>query len=117
MERAKWTDALIDERMAAMDEKFDRQFEESRMLRAEMRSGFSELRAEMHSGFSGLRAEMQSGISELRAEMQSGFSELRAEIAASRADLWAFQKQVLSIVAGFAIALIGLLGAFVAAQF
>jgi hypothetical protein len=81
--------------MTAMDEKWDRQFEELRALRAEVRAGFSGL----------------------RAEMQSGFSELRAEVAATRADLWSLQKQVLAIVAAAAVGLLGLLGAFVVAQF
>jgi hypothetical protein len=84
MERTKWTDERIDDRMSAMDEKWDRAFEELRTLHAEMRPGFADL---------------------------------RAEIAATRADLWSFQKQVLAIVAAAAVALIGLLGAFVAAQF
>jgi hypothetical protein len=94
MERVKWTDDLIDERMAAIDDKFDRQLEELRALRSEMRSGFSEL----------------------RAEMRTGFTEMRAEMAAIRSDLWNFQRQALTIVAGLLIALVGLLGAFVAAQ-
>ena len=34
-----------------------------------------------------------------------------------RADLWNFQKQALTIVAAVMVAVIGLLGAFVAAQF
>jgi hypothetical protein len=95
MERTQWTDERIDDRMTAMDEKWDRQFEELRTLRAEMRAGFTEL----------------------RVEMQSGFSDLRAELATTRADLWSLQKQVLAIVAAAAAGLIGLLGALVAAQF
>jgi hypothetical protein len=35
--------------MAAIDEKFDRQFEETRALREQVRAGFSELRAEMRA--------------------------------------------------------------------
>ena len=92
MERAKWTDDLIDERMAAIDEKFDRQFEETRALREEVRSGFSELRAEMRA---------------LQQRMDAGFSEQHHEMLA-------FHRQMLFIVAGFMVALIGLLGALVA---
>ena len=92
MERVKWTDDLIDERMAAIDEKFDRQFEETRALREEMRSGFSDLRAEMGA---------------LRQRMDAGFAEQHHE-------MFAFQRQMLFIVAGFVVALIGLLGAAVA---
>jgi hypothetical protein len=113
MERAKWTDDLIDERMAAMDEKFDRLFTEVREFRQEMRAGFSELRSENV----GLRRDIAVVDSGLRRDIAGVDSGLRGEIATMRADLWAFQKQVLSIVAGLAIALIGLLGAFVAAQF
>jgi hypothetical protein len=82
MERAKWTDDLIDERMAAIDEKFDRQFEELRMLREEMRTGFAEL----------------------RSEMRGGFAELRVEIVA-------VQRQLILILTAFAVGLLGLLGA------
>ena len=46
MERVKWTDNLIDERMTALDKALDRQSEELRLLREEMRAGFAELRAE-----------------------------------------------------------------------
>jgi hypothetical protein len=47
MKRARWTDDLLDHRMAAMDEKFDRLFIETRAVREEMRVGFSELRGEI----------------------------------------------------------------------
>jgi hypothetical protein len=43
----RWTDERIDERMIASDEKFDRQFDELRILREEMRAGFAALRAEI----------------------------------------------------------------------
>ena len=82
MERAKWTDDLIDQRMASMDEKADRQFEELRTLRAEMRLEFSAMRSEMHAGFSELRAEQH-----------------------------AFHRQVTLIIAAFGVGLLGLLGA------
>jgi hypothetical protein len=45
--RSRWTDDLIDQRMAGMDEKFDRLFAEVHVLRQEMRAGFSELRREV----------------------------------------------------------------------
>lgn len=49
MERLRW----IDERMNAIDERFDRQLEELRLLRVEMRAGFAELRVEIaaHAAF------------------------------------------------------------------
>ena len=88
MEGARWTDARIDERMNAIDDKFDRLFDELHTLREEMRAGFAELR-----------------------------SELGGEIGGLRSDLSAFQRQVTLIVAAFAVGLLGVLGAFAAAQF
>jgi hypothetical protein len=44
MERGSWTDDRLDERMAAMEEKFDRLFEELRDVRGEiaaLRADFS----------------------------------------------------------------------------
>ena len=84
MDRLKWTDDLIDERMGTIDDKFDRRF------------------SEMHA---------------LREETRAGFADLRGDIADVRRDLSASQRQLNLIVAGFAFALLGLLGAFVAAQF
>ncbi len=40
MERARWTDERLDERMAVIDERFERGFEE-------MRAGFAEVRADI----------------------------------------------------------------------
>jgi len=114
MERAKWTDDLIDERMAAIDQKFDRQFDETRALREEVRSGFSELRAEMRAlqqrmdtGFTTQQQRIDTGFSTLQQRMDAGFSEQHHEMLA-------FHRQMLFIVAGFVVALIGLLGALVA---
>jgi hypothetical protein len=47
MERVRWTDERIDERMAAIDDTFDRVFRELHTLREEMRAGFAELRGEI----------------------------------------------------------------------
>ena len=71
MERAKWTDERLDERMAVIDERFERGLEEMRAMRQEMHAGFMALRG----------------------------------------DLSAFQRQVTNILAGFAIALLGVLTA------
>lgn len=84
MERAKWTDPLLDERFSVIDERFER--------------GFGEMR-------------------EMREEMRAGFVGLRGEIAEIRGDLSAFQRQVTHIVAGFAIALLGVVAAAVAGPF
>jgi hypothetical protein len=92
MERLRWTDERIDERMTTIDEKFDRQFEVLRLFREEMRAGFAALRAELGSEINGVRCEL----------------------ASVRADLAAFQRQVTLIVAGFAVGLLGLLSAWVA---
>jgi hypothetical protein len=58
MERVKWTDDLIDERMTAIAKASDRQSEELRMLREDVRAGFAELRGEMRAGFPELRGEI-----------------------------------------------------------
>lgn len=54
-------------------------------------------------------ARLSGEINALREEMRAGFAELRG-------DLFAFHRQMMLIVAGFAIGLLGLLGVFVAAQ-
>ena len=128
MDRVRWTDDVLDERMAAMDGKFDRIFDELHASRGEMRAGFSELRGEMRAGFSELRGEIGGVRDELRGEIGSLGAGLRGEIVtvsdglrgevdAVRADLWAFQRQVMWIIGALAIGLLGLLGAFVGAQY
>jgi hypothetical protein len=82
MERVGWTDERLDERMAVIDERFERAFEE---------------------------------MGAMREEMRAGFVSLRGEIAEVRGDLSAFQRQVTHILAGFAIALLGVVAAGVAA--
>jgi hypothetical protein len=103
--------------MTAMDEKLDRLYNETRTLREEMRTGFSEARAEI----AGCRAELRGEISGLRAGVHAdvtGLSDgVRDEVAGIRSDLWAFQRQVTWIVGGLAIGLLGLLGAFVGSQY
>jgi len=54
VERAKWTDERLDDRMTAIDTTFDRVFEELRAERVEMRAERAELRAEMRE----MRAEL-----------------------------------------------------------
>ncbi len=96
VERARYTDELLDGRMALIDERFERGFEEMAAMRAEMRAGFADMRAEI----SGVRGDL-SGV--------------RADISAVRADLSATQRQMIQIVAGLAIALLGVLTAAIAA--
>ena len=71
MERLEWTDERLDERMTAIDDRFDRLFGELREQREEMRAGFADVRS----------------------------------------DLSAVQRQMTLIVGGFAVGLLGLLGA------
>ena len=82
VEPLKWTDDLIDERMATIDDKLDRLFSEIRASCAQMRAGLA-----------GLRAEMVS---------------LRRDV---HADQVALYRRVNLMLAGFAVALLGLLGA------
>ena len=64
MERSAWTDARLDDMVAATNTHFDRLWEETRDLRAEMRDmrlEMRELRGEMHAGFERLRRDMLHG--------------------------------------------------------
>ncbi|HEX6582358.1 MAG TPA: hypothetical protein VF056_02065 [Thermoleophilaceae bacterium] len=69
MERAWWTDERLGERMALIDERFERGFEEMRDMRAEMRS----MRAEMHAGFAEVRADI-SALQRLTTQIFAGFA-------------------------------------------
>jgi hypothetical protein len=73
MERTRWTDDLIDERMGSIDKKLDRLYEESQALR----------------------------------------SELNREIGGVRAELVTFRNQVMWLLGGLTVSLVGLLGAAV----
>ena len=88
MERTKWTDDLLDERFATMDEKFDLLFTEARAIREE--------------------------LSGLRKEMRDGFSGLRAEMTADRSQVLAFHRQVMALLGAALVGVIGLLGVLVA---
>jgi hypothetical protein len=99
MERVKWTDERIDERMAAIDEKLNRQLEATRALREELRSGFSGTQASF--------SELRAGIGALRERTDAGFLEQYHQTLA-------LHRQMIYLVAGFAVALIGLLGGVVA---
>ena len=46
----------------------------------------------------------------MRVEFRAEFADLRAEVQGARSDLLAFHRQVMVILAGFVVALIGLLG-------
>ena len=108
--------------MAAIDDRYDRLFEELRTQRQEMRAGFADIRDELkglRSEFGGLRSE----FGDLRSEfggLRSEFGGLHTEMATLRRDVHAdhvaLQRHLLSIIAGQAIAVLGLVGAFVAAQ-
>jgi hypothetical protein len=70
VERARWTDERLDERMSAIDTTFERIFEELRVQRAEMRAGHDELKAEIRA----LRAEMRDELRSVNERLsQFGF--------------------------------------------
>jgi hypothetical protein len=54
MDRTRYTDDVLDARMKAIDENFERLFTESRELRQEMRAGFADLRGEI----AGIRTDL-----------------------------------------------------------
>jgi hypothetical protein len=132
MERVRWTDERIDERMAAMDEKFDRLFEETHALRGEMKAGFADLRGEIaavrtdlqaeigavRTGLGGEVAGVRTELGAVRTDLGGEIAGVRTELGALRTELtgqlFTFHRQVMLIVGGLAVALIGLLGAAVA---
>ena len=92
MERTKWTDDMIDQRFAAMDEKSDLLFSEIRLLREEVRAGFAALRGEM----TGLRSELVN------------------QMAIDRTQVIALHRQMNRMLATALVAVVGLLGVLVA---
>ena len=79
MERARWTDERLDDRMTAIDTPFDRVFEELRAergeTRAEMRAERAELRAEMRALRSELRDDMR-GVNDRLTRLDERLSQL-----------------------------------------
>jgi hypothetical protein len=90
MERARWPDERLDDRMTAIDRTFDHLWEEARADRAELRA-------------------------ELRAEMRAMRVEIKSETAAIRSDISALQRQMTQIFARFTVALLGIVAAGVGA--
>ena len=71
MERTKWTDDLLDERLATVDEKLGHLQSEVTSLRKDMNAGFADLRAEMHAGFESLASDLRSEIRTIAAARSS----------------------------------------------
>jgi len=92
MERTKWTDDMLDERLATVDKQF----------------------AKLSGEIASLRKEMLEGFAGLRAEMQAGFAALRAEMAADRAQVSALHRQLNTMMGTALVAALGLLGVLVA---
>jgi uncharacterized coiled-coil DUF342 family protein len=74
VERARWTDERLDDRMSAIDTSFERVFDELRAerieMRTEMRAERTELRAEMRA----MRAELNERLTRLDERIsQLGF--------------------------------------------
>jgi hypothetical protein len=88
VERARWPDERLDDRMSAIDTSFERVFDE---MRAE-------------------RGRLSAEIESLRAEMRAGFAEVRSDISA-------LQRQMTQVCAGFAIALLGVVAEGIVAAF
>jgi hypothetical protein len=75
VERARWTDEQLDDRMTAIDTTFDRVFEELRAERVETRAERAELGAEMRALRSELRDDMR-GINERLTRLDESLSQL-----------------------------------------
>jgi hypothetical protein len=89
MERTNWADERLDERMAAIDDMFERDSADLRAQREEIRAGL----ADVHRGFN----ELGDEIASLRRDMH--------------ADIVALQRHMVSVMAGLAVGLLGLLAA------
>jgi hypothetical protein len=83
MERTRWTDDLIDERMASIDHKLDRNLEESRLLRAEIGA----LRAAMNRQTAALRTDLGGEIAALRSDLGGEIAGLRTDLSGQIASL------------------------------
>jgi hypothetical protein len=57
---------------------------------------------------------MHAGFADLRSEMRAGFAGLRADTTADRAQVAAMHRQVMALLGGFMVGLLGLLAAVVA---
>ncbi len=80
MERGRWTDERIDERMNAIDQTFERIFEEMRAMR-------TDLTAEMRAMRSDLTAEMRAMRGDLTAEITATRRDVTADLTAQRGDI------------------------------
>jgi hypothetical protein len=70
VERARWSDERLDDRMSAIDTSFERVFEELRAERVEMRAERADLRAEVRA----MRAELNERLTRLDERLsQLGF--------------------------------------------
>jgi hypothetical protein len=70
VERARWTDERLNDRMTAIDTTFDRVFEELRAERVESRAERAEFRADMAA----FRTELRADIAALNERLsQLGF--------------------------------------------
>jgi hypothetical protein len=74
VERTRWTDERLDDRMSAIDTSFERVFEELRAERAEMRAEMRAERAELRIEMRAMRAELNERLTRLDERIrQLGF--------------------------------------------
>jgi hypothetical protein len=95
MERTKWTDDLIDERMGSIDDKLARLLQETQTLRSEL-----------HREIGAVRTDLGREIGAVRADFGR-------EVGGLRAELVTFRNQVMWLLGGLVVSLVGLLGAAV----
>jgi predicted nuclease with TOPRIM domain len=65
VERARWTDERLDDRMSAIDTSFERVFQELRAERVLMRSEMGAERAELRTEMRATRAELNERLTRL----------------------------------------------------
>jgi hypothetical protein len=94
MERARWTDDRLDEKMDRIDRTFELIRQEMGALRTELRGDIGDLRTELRGEIGELRTDLRGDIGELRTD-------LRGDIGGLRAQFTDFQSRMVTI--GFAL--------------
>ncbi len=79
MERVRWTDERLDEKMAATDREFDLLRDDLRGFRSEVHAEFREFRAEVQAEFRDVRADLNRFQDRM---VQIGFALVTVLIAA-----------------------------------
>jgi uncharacterized coiled-coil DUF342 family protein len=104
MERTRWSDERLDERMTAIDATSERGFNEMREMRAEMRAGFERLSGEitgLHRDIAGVHKEI-AGVHKEIAGVHSEIADFHKESAGFQKDIAGVHKEISGVHGAFA---------------